>query len=87
MSKMSEDHSSQTEEKEVKSEDLLDYLKSVLEEGTARRIIVRNKEGRDLLNFPLAVGVIGIVLAPFWIAVAGIVGLAQSFTVVVERRD
>jgi hypothetical protein len=34
---------------------------------------------------PLTAGVAGVVLMPFWIAVAGIVALAKEFTIVVER--
>ena len=76
-----------TEEREVKSEDLLDELKKLVHEGNVRRIIVKAKDGRELLNFPLAAGIIGVVLLPFWAAVAAIVGLAKEFTVVVERRE
>ncbi len=84
---MSEDGPNKSEQKDVRSEELLDYIKSVIKEGSAKRIIVRNKEGKDLLNFPLAVGVVGVILAPLWVAIAGIVGLASEFTVVVERSE
>ena len=84
---MSENEPKGSEQREVKSEELLDYIKSVIKEGTAKRIIVRNKEGKDLLNFPLAVGIVGVLLAPLWVAIAGIVGLASEFPVVVERRE
>lgn len=84
---MSEEKHNNYEEKNVNSEDLMEYLGSVLKEGSVRRIIVRNREGKDLLNFPLTLGIVGAVLAPFWVAVAGIVGLANEFTVVVERRE
>ncbi len=66
-----------------------DKLKGTLEhlvrEGNVRRVIVRNAAGRTLLDMPLAAGVAGAVLMPFWMAVAGIVALAKEFTVVVER--
>ena len=76
-----------TEERDVKSEDLLEELKKLVHEGNVRRIIVRNKDGRELLNFPLSAGIVGVLLLPFWAAVAAIVGLAKEFTIVIERRE
>jgi hypothetical protein len=60
-------------------------LKQLLREGNVRRVIIRNASGRTLLDMPLTAGVAGVVLMPFWIAVAGIVALAKEFTIVVER--
>lgn len=84
---MSEEQKGRVEEKEVKSEELLDYVKSVIHEGTAKKIVIRNKEGKDLLAVPLAVGVVGVVFAPIAMAIAGVIGMANEFTVVVERRE
>ena len=55
--------------------------------GTVRRIIVRAKDGRELLNFSLTVGVIGLIWAPLLLAIGGIVGLAKEFTIVIERKE
>lgn len=60
-------------------------LKEIVREGNVRRIMIRNAEGRTLLDMPLTAGVAGAVLAPFWMAVAGIVALAKEFTVSIER--
>lgn len=60
-------------------------LKQLLREGNVRRVIIRNANGRTLLDMPLTAGVAGAVLMPFWMAVAGIVALAKEFTIVVER--
>ncbi|HXH61881.1 MAG TPA: DUF4342 domain-containing protein [Fimbriimonadaceae bacterium] len=76
-----------TEEKQVKSEDLLDEIKKIVHEGNVRRVIVRSKEGRELVNFPLTAGILGVMFLPLFAAVAAIVGLAKEFTVVIERHD
>lgn len=73
------------EQVKVAADKLKDTLKAIIREGNVRRIVVRNAEGRTLLDMPIAAGVIGAVLAPFWAAVAGIVMLAKEFTVVIER--
>lgn len=76
-----------TEEFHATSDNLIDELKKIFKEGNVRRVIVRSKDGRELINLPLTIGVIGLVLAPFWVAVASIVGLAKEFTIVVERKE
>lgn len=75
-----------TEEFEATSDNLVDELKKIFREGNVRRVIVRAKDGRELLNFSLTVGLIGLIWAPLLLAVAGIVGLAKEFTIVIERR-
>lgn len=74
------------EEKEVKSEDLLDEVKKLIKEGNVQRIIVRKKDGKELLNLPVAVGIFALVFAPFAAVIAAVVGLAKEFTLVIERR-
>ena len=64
---------------------LKEKLKELIREGNVRRVIVRNGEGRTLLDMPLAAGIAGAVLLPFWAAVGGIVALATDFTIMVER--
>jgi hypothetical protein len=84
---MAEKKGTTTEERQVKSEDLMDEIKKLVHEGNVRRIIVRNKEGKELVNLPLTVGIIGIALAPLFTAVAAVVGLASEFTIVIERHE
>ena len=60
-------------------------LKELIREGNVRRVIVRNAEGRTLLDMPLNAGFAGALLLPFWAAVGAIVALAKDFTIAVER--
>ena len=73
------------EEFKVDAGKLKQTLKDLVREGNVRRIVIRNAQGRTLLDMPLAAGVAGALLMPFWAAVAGIVALAKEFTVSVER--
>ena len=73
------------EEIKVAGKKLKETLKGLIREGNVRRVIVRNANGRTLLDMPLSAGLAGAVLLPFWAAVAGIVALATEFTIVVER--
>ena len=75
-----------TEEIKVTGSKLKSRLKELIREGNVRRIVIRNATGRTLLDMPLAAGVAGAVLIPFWIAVGSVVALAKDFTIVVERE-
>ncbi|MES2521075.1 MAG: DUF4342 domain-containing protein [Gemmatimonadota bacterium] len=75
-----------TEEIKVTGSKLKSRLKELIREGNVRRIVIRNATGRTLLDMPLAAGVAGAVLMPFWIAVGSVVALAKDFTIVVERE-
>jgi len=75
-----------TEEIKVSSGKLKSKLKQLVKEGNVRRIVIRNPNGRTLLDLPLAAGVAGALLMPFWIAVGSVAALATDFTIVVERE-
>jgi hypothetical protein len=72
------------ERAKVEGKDLLVYVQRILEEGNARRIIIKQK-GRNIAEFPLTVGVVGAVLAPVLAAVGAIAALATECTVEIER--
>ena len=71
----------------VAADDLVATVKKLAHEGNVRRIIVRNAEGRTLVEMPLSAGLAGALLLPFFTMVAGFVALFKEFTVVVERHD
>ena len=76
-----------TEEFKVNGEDLLKKVKSLIAEGNIRRITIRNKSGKSIVELPLTVGVVGAVLAPPLAAVGAIAALVTECTIVVERED
>lgn len=73
------------EEFKVSGAKLVEKLKAVIREGNVRRIVLRNPEGRVLLDVPLNAGIAATALLPFWAAVASIAVLATDYTVLVER--
>lgn len=73
------------EEFKVSGTKLIEKLKAVIKEGNVRRIVLRNPEGRVLLDLPLNAGIGASVLLPFWAAVASVAVLATDYTVLVER--
>lgn len=73
------------EEFKVTGGKLIAKLKELIHEGNVRRIILRNPEGRTLLDMPLNAGIAGAALLPFWAAVGAVAVLATDYSVLVER--
>ena len=76
-----------TEEFHVNGEQLLAKIKELIHEGNIRRIIIKDKDGKTVMEIPLTIGVVGVVLAPTLAAVGAIAALVGEATVVVEKIE
>lgn len=76
-----------TEEFRVDGEELLSRIKKLLHEGNIRRIIIKDKDGKTLLEIPVTLGVVGALIAPQLAAVGAIAALLTEATVVVEKTE
>ncbi|MEO6632473.1 MAG: DUF4342 domain-containing protein [Mucilaginibacter sp.] len=70
----------------INSESLMAKIKELIKEGNVTRIIVSDKMGKDLLNFPLTVGVFGVLIAPMFAAVGALAAIVTECTITVERE-
>jgi hypothetical protein len=73
------------EEFSIKGDDLLAKVRQLINEGNVRRMIIKNKENKTIIEIPLTIGVVGIVLAPVLAAVGAIAALVTECTILVER--
>ncbi|GAB4491134.1 MAG: hypothetical protein Fur0016_22590 [Anaerolineales bacterium] len=76
-----------TEEFSVNGEQLLAKVKELLRQGNIRRVIIKDKAGKVLVEFPLTIGVVGAVLAPTLAAVGALAALVTEATIVVEKTE
>jgi ribosomal 30S subunit maturation factor RimM len=76
-----------TEEFHINGEELLGKIKELVHEGNIRRIIIKNRDGKTMIEFPLTLGVVGAVLAPTLAAVGAVAALIGEATIVVEKTD
>jgi len=76
-----------TEEFKVNGEQLVAKIKEILHEGNIRRLIIKDKEGRTLIEVPLTLGVVGAILVPVWAAIGAIAALVAEATIVVEKTE
>ncbi len=74
-----------TETFHVSGENLLKKVKELISEGNVRRIAIKDKNGKIVAEFPLTLGVVGVVLAPVLAAVGAIAALIAEATISVER--
>lgn len=73
------------EDFKVSGENLLKKVKELIKEGNIRKITIKNKDGKEVITFPLTFGVVGAVIAPVLAAVGALAALIGECTISVER--
>lgn len=68
-------------------ENLLKKVKEIIEEGNVRKITINDKNGKELMSFPLTIGVVGALLAPVLAAIGAVAALIGECTITVERDE
>lgn len=69
----------------VKGNELVDKVKELIKKGNVTRVIVKNEEGKTLVEIPMTVGVVGTVIAPTAAILGGLAALLTRCRIVVER--
>ncbi|GAH53819.1 unnamed protein product [marine sediment metagenome] len=75
------------EEYKISGDKLIAKVKELVHEGNIRRITIKNKEGKVLIEIPLTIGVVGIVLAPALAAIGAIAALVTECIIIVEKIE
>ncbi len=76
-----------TEEFRVKGEELLAQIKKLIHEGNIRRVIIKDKDGKTVMEIPMTLGVVGALVAPQLAAIGAIAALVTEATLVVEKSE
>ncbi len=76
-----------TEEFRVEGEKLITKIKELLHEGNIRRIIIKDKEGKTVMEIPMTLGVVGVLIAPQLAAIGAIAALITEATIVIEKSE
>jgi hypothetical protein len=76
-----------TEEFKIDGEKLIAKIKELIHEGKIRKIIIKDKEGKTLMEIPMTFGVVGVLLAPQLAAIGAIAALVTEATLVVEKTE
>lgn len=71
----------------LKGEQLIKKINELIEEGNVRKISIHDKAGKELMSFPLTIGVVGAVLLPVLAAVGAVAALIGDCSISVEREE
>ena len=79
------EENTRTEEFEFNGDKLIAQIKELINEGNIRRIIIKNEDGRALIDIPLTIGILGTLVAPQLAALGAIAALVTRGTIIVEK--
>ncbi|MBI3984346.1 MAG: DUF4342 domain-containing protein [Candidatus Levybacteria bacterium] len=75
------------EEIKIDGEHLVKKVKELIKEGNIRKITIKDKSGKELITFPLTIGVVGTMIAPVLAAIGALAALMAECTISVEREE
>lgn len=75
------------EEFKVDGSEVMAKVKELIRQGNIRKITIKNKEGKVVLDVPLTVGVVGAVIAAPLAAIGAAAALLTECTISVERVE
>ena len=70
----------------AEGENLLKKIKELIAEGNVRRITITDKDGKELMTFPVTFGVVAAMVAPILAAVGALAAFIGECTITVERE-
>ena len=75
-----------TEEFKIQGDMIIAKIKELVQEGNIRRII-KDEEGKSLIDIPLTAGVASAIFAPKLAALGAIVAMIKHGTIIVEKVE
>lgn len=79
------------EEFSISGDDLVAKVRELIHQGNIRRIIIKNEEGRPLIEIPLTIGVVGGVIGatvfPVVAALGAIGALVAHLKIAIEKVE
>jgi len=71
----------------ISGDEVVAKVKELIHEGNIRRLIIKNEDGRTMLEIPLTLGLVGAALLPVLAAIGAAAAIATRCTIVVERDE
>ncbi len=84
---MSDPKAPRFEEFRIEGGKVLDTVKELIHAGNVRRIVLKNEEGKPLMEIPLTWGLVGAALLPIFAAVGALAAVATRMVISVERTE
>ena len=71
---------------DLHGKNLVDKVKELIEEGNITSISISDKHGKELVHFPLTIGVVAAVVAPVLAAIGALAIFVGECSLTVERE-
>jgi hypothetical protein len=76
-----------TEEIRVSGSQLVETIKKLIHEGNVRHLIIKNEQGKTLLEIPVTVASVGVIILPVLAALGALAALVSDCTIVVVKEQ
>lgn len=80
------DNNTNQEEFKVSGQQLKETIKKLIDDGNARKIIIKGEDGTTIVEIPLTIGAVGAVIAPVLAVVGALAAMLTNCTVVVVKK-
>ncbi|HEY9827333.1 MAG TPA: DUF4342 domain-containing protein [Stenomitos sp.] len=88
---VNDDSKHSVEEFKISGDVLASKVKELIHQGNIRRIIIKNEEGKVLLEIPLTIGVVGAAISttlfPVVAAVGALGAVVAHLSIVIEKTE
>jgi len=71
----------------ISGENLLKKVKELFKETNVTKITIADKNEKEIISFPVSIGIIGLFLAPVFAAIGAIAAIVAECKIIVERKD
>lgn len=71
----------------ISGENLLKKIKELITEGNVTKITIADKNEKEIISFPVTIGIVGLILAPIFAAVGALAAIVAECKIIVERKD
>jgi hypothetical protein len=71
----------------IEGEKLLNKVKELIRQGNIRKITISDKHGKEVMSFPVTIGIIGVVIAPILVAVGALAAVIGECELTVEKEE
>lgn len=69
------------------TEEIIDKVEELINEGNLRRIIIRDQQGKVFIEIPVLIGAVFTIAAPLVTAIGAIAGFAANFSIEIIKKD
>lgn len=71
----------------ISGENLLKKIKELINDGNVTKITIADKNEKEIISFPVTIGIVGLILAPIFAAVGALAAIVAECKIIVERKD